>query len=178
MVQLVGFCNNDWWFRRGKGLYICSEYISNGALDKKIFGTSTSFFFEHVYVSFLLCWSCSSYILHAHFGSYTIQSNLYIRVVFMCILCCLLNCVYVYWSASLGQSVIEWPIRYQIICGICAGLKHLHQDRNSKILHMDLKPSNILLDEEMKPKIADFGLSRAFLNSRTHTYTDIVKGSL
>jgi hypothetical protein len=89
VVQLVGFCNNDGWFQRGRGLYVCSEFISNGPLDKYIFGTS---------IGFPLCWSCSSYIFHAHFGNYTIQSNLYIYVcvAFMYMLVCLLNCVYVY----------------------------------------------------------------------------------
>jgi hypothetical protein len=84
VVQLVGFCNNDGWFQRGRGLYVCSEFISNGPLDKYIFGTS---------ISFPLSWSCSSYIFHAHFGNYTIQSNLYIYiyVLHLCI------CLFAYW---------------------------------------------------------------------------------
>jgi serine/threonine protein kinase len=52
----------------------------------------------------------------------------------------------------------EWHTRYQIIKGICYGLLHLHKEK--RILHMDLKPGNILLNDEMVPKITDFGLSR------------------
>jgi serine/threonine protein kinase len=49
--------------------------------------------------------------------------------------------------------------RYEIIKGICEGLHYLHAIH---ILHLDLKPANILLDDNMVPKIADFGLSRCF----------------
>lgn len=80
-------------------------------------------------------------------------------------------------AASPGKPVIGWPVRYQIIRGICEGLKYLHEDHNSIISHMDLKPSNILLDGEMVPKIADFGLSRAFVNTKTHTYATTVIGT-
>ncbi|KAF8731659.1 hypothetical protein HU200_015587 [Digitaria exilis] len=53
---------------------------------------------------------------------------------------------------------LEWHTRYQIIKGICEGLHHLHNV--NKIIHMDLKPANILLDDHMVPKITDFGISR------------------
>lgn len=49
-----------------------------------------------------------------------------------------------------------------LIKGICMGLKYLHEELESPIYHLDLKPANILLDENMMPKIADFGLSRLF----------------
>jgi len=48
-------------------------------------------------------------------------------------------------------------MRYEIIKGICRGLHFLHE---SNIVHLDLKPQNILLDDTMMPKIADFGLSK------------------
>jgi len=53
----------------------------------------------------------------------------------------------------------EWREHYEIIKGICEGLHYLHEVH---ILHLDLKPANILLDDNMVPKIADFGLSRCF----------------
>ena len=53
---------------------------------------------------------------------------------------------------------LEWHQRYIIIKGICHGLRHLHEEQ--KIIHMDLKPQNILMDPNMVPKITDFGLSR------------------
>lgn len=63
----------------------------------------------------------------------------------------------------------EWETRYEIITGICEGLRYLHKEKN--IIHMDLKPENILLDHQdkkyMVPKITDFGLSRS--NKKSHT---------
>ena len=54
----------------------------------------------------------------------------------------------------------NWPIRYKIIKGICNGLKYLREGLEVPIFHFDLKPDNILLDDKMVQKIADFGLSR------------------
>ncbi|CAM0149650.1 unnamed protein product [Urochloa decumbens] len=62
---------------------------------------------------------------------------------------------------------LQWHIRYKIIKGICDGLKHLHKGLETPVLHLDLKPHNILLDKEMVPKIADFGLSRIIGDERT-----------
>ncbi|VAH11993.1 unnamed protein product [Triticum turgidum subsp. durum] len=59
---------------------------------------------------------------------------------------------------------LEWETRYGIIIGICNGLCHL---KEKNIIHMDLKPANILLDDHMVPKITDFGLSRP--NESSHT---------
>ncbi|XP_051211700.2 uncharacterized protein [Lolium perenne] len=53
---------------------------------------------------------------------------------------------------------LEWHIRYQIIKGICEGLQYLHKEKD--IVHMDLKPDNILMDDLMIPKITDFGISK------------------
>ncbi|CAO2144753.1 unnamed protein product [Urochloa humidicola] len=63
---------------------------------------------------------------------------------------------------------LEWRKRYQIIMGVCEGWCYLHQ---MNIVHLDLKPANILLDDNMAPKIADFGLSRCFDESKSHTIT-------
>ncbi|XP_037471390.1 cysteine-rich receptor-like protein kinase 26, partial [Triticum dicoccoides] len=60
---------------------------------------------------------------------------------------------------------LEWEPRYEIIAGICKGLLYLHEQK--KIIHMDLKPPNILLDDHKVPKITDFGLSRS--NDKSHT---------
>ncbi|XP_071675817.1 uncharacterized protein [Lolium perenne] len=61
----------------------------------------------------------------------------------------------------------NWSTRYAIINGICQGLEYLHEKLNPPMYHLDLKPANILLDESMSPKIADFGLSRLFIEQRT-----------
>lgn len=60
------------------------------------------------------------------------------------------------------DSGLDWQTRYRIIKGICDGLKYLHEGLRSPIIHMDLKPGHILMDEKMTPKIAGFGSSRLF----------------
>lgn len=65
-------------------------------------------------------------------------------------------------------------MRFEIIKGICEGVHHLHQ---KKIIHMDLKPQNILLDDEMVPKIADFGLSRRLREDQSKIITENKFGS-
>ncbi|KAL6846932.1 hypothetical protein ACP4OV_022785 [Aristida adscensionis] len=71
------------------------------------------------------------------------------------------------------SSGLDWSTRYKIIEGICYGLQYLHEEWkvNTPIIHMDLKPPNILLDDNMVPKIADFGLSRLFGEEQTRTCT-------
>ncbi|KAM0878020.1 hypothetical protein ACQ4PT_035128 [Festuca glaucescens] len=61
----------------------------------------------------------------------------------------------------------DWHTGYGIIMGICQGLKYLHNELKPPIYHLDLKPANILLDENMVPRIADFGMSRLFGDERT-----------
>ncbi|KAM0846076.1 hypothetical protein ACQ4PT_055914 [Festuca glaucescens] len=69
----------------------------------------------------------------------------------------------------LAESCIhDWPTTYKIISGTCEGLHHLHKGAEQKIFHLDLKPDNVLLDDELVPKIGDFGLSRLFGTSYTH----------
>ncbi|KAK8569160.1 hypothetical protein V6N13_107022 [Hibiscus sabdariffa] len=55
---------------------------------------------------------------------------------------------------------LEWKTLYDIAVGIARGLEYLHQGCNTRILHFDIKPHNILLDENFCPKISDFGLSK------------------
>ncbi|KAM0920259.1 hypothetical protein ACQ4PT_007631 [Festuca glaucescens] len=67
-------------------------------------------------------------------------------------------------DANMG---FNWHTRYRIIKGICEGLKYLHQGLEYPVMHFDLKPDNILLDKNMIPKIADFGLAKLFGEENT-----------
>nr|XP_051205719.1 uncharacterized protein LOC127319780 isoform X1 [Lolium perenne] len=62
----------------------------------------------------------------------------------------------------------NWLTRYAIIKGVSEGLEYLHEKLNPPMYHLDLKPANVLLDENMSPKIADFGLSRLVGGDKTH----------
>ncbi|CAN6371457.1 unnamed protein product, partial [Urochloa humidicola] len=70
---------------------------------------------------------------------------------------------------------LKWHERYRIIKGVCQGLRYLHEEEN--IVHLDLKPENVLLDHNMVPKISDFGLSRLFNKEQTRIITSNRLGS-
>ncbi|VAH99634.1 unnamed protein product [Triticum turgidum subsp. durum] len=70
---------------------------------------------------------------------------------------------------------LQWTTCYQIIKGICEGIHYLHQQR---IIHMDLNPQNVLLDNNMVPRIADFGLSRRLSGSQSRAITDHKLGTM
>jgi len=72
------------------------------------------------------------------------------------------------------RKVLDWQRRFEIILGIASGLAYLHQESDIRIIHRDIKSSNILLDQNFKPKIADFGLVKYFAEDQSHLSTRII----
>ncbi|KAF1870035.1 hypothetical protein Lal_00017615, partial [Lupinus albus] len=109
-------------------------------------------FFYFLYSSSLLCKQlCRNY----HF-----------KILF---LCCFLE--------EEKRKQLDWKLRVSIINGIAKGLLYLHEDSRLRVIHRDMKASNVLLDREMNPKISDFGLARAFEKDQSEENTRRVMGT-
>nr|GMD35195.1 G-type lectin S-receptor-like serine/threonine-protein kinase At4g27290 [Ipomoea batatas] len=75
------------------------------------------------------------------------------------------------------RLLLDWNKRFDIIFGIARGLVYLHHDSRLRIIHRDMKTSNILLDEEMTPKISDFGLARLVAGNTFEANTKKIAGT-
>ncbi|KAI3973082.1 hypothetical protein MKX01_019740 [Papaver californicum] len=93
-------------------------------------------------------------------------------------------CTYFYWKwlskqrDPMKRECLDWKKRFQIIEGISRGMLYLHRDSRLRVIHRDLKVSNILLDEDMDPKISDFGMARIFGGNEQQASTRRVVGTL
>ncbi|CAO2145061.1 unnamed protein product [Urochloa humidicola] len=81
-------------------------------------------------------------------------------------------------SGARSRLCLDWVTRSQIVKGIAEGLLYLHKHSGLYIIHGDLKPSNILLDTNMKPKISDFGLARTYSPEVDQEFAHRIVGSI
>ncbi|KAH7839404.1 hypothetical protein Vadar_003718 [Vaccinium darrowii] len=72
-----------------------------------------------------------------------------------------------------NQLILDWPTRLKICIGIARGLAFLHEESRLKIVHRDIKATNVLLDGNLNPKISDFGLARLNEDDKTHITTRV-----
>ncbi|MQM23524.1 hypothetical protein Taro_056589, partial [Colocasia esculenta] len=151
LVRLLGWCTHK------DEKILIYEYMPNGSLEKFIFGSS------------LLHSLCSTLFT---FWWLTLSTIFLLKIVLLFIL---LHCPF---RSDPTRSIeLSWEKRFGIIKGIANGLLYLHQHSRMRVIHRDLKTSNILLDSEMRPKISDFGLARIFQSNQDKGNTQKVVGT-
>ena len=82
-----------------------------------------------------------------------------------------------YWTDQNRSKLLDWKKRFNIIEGIAQGLIYLHKYSRLKVIHRDLKASNVLLDESMNLKISDFGMARIFKQNELEANTNRIVGT-
>ena len=85
--------------------------------------------------------------------------------------------LHIFYTDETKRSMLTWRKRFEIVIGIARGILYLHQDSRLRIIHRDLKASNILLDIDMIPKISDFGMARLFGKNQVEGSTNRVVGT-
>ncbi|CAM6027218.1 unnamed protein product [Sphagnum balticum] len=81
-------------------------------------------------------------------------------------------------KAEYLSQVMNWPTRMKICLGVAQGLYYLHVSSQTRIIHRDIKASNILLDKDLNPKIADFGLARPIQDGKSEIMTQKCAGTI
>ncbi|KAL9230271.1 hypothetical protein vseg_005646 [Gypsophila vaccaria] len=72
-----------------------------------------------------------------------------------------------------NKSVLDWETRFNIAVGTAKGLAYLHEDCDVKIIHCDIKPENVLLDDHFEAKVSDFGLAKLMSREQSHVFTTL-----
>ncbi|WVZ87139.1 hypothetical protein U9M48_033827 [Paspalum notatum var. saurae] len=72
-----------------------------------------------------------------------------------------------------GKLNLDWTTRFEICLGIARGLAYLHEESSIRVVHRDIKASNVLLDANLNPKISDFGLAKLYDDKKTHVSTKV-----
>ena len=133
-------------------------------------GSSIGFDFESSgYWFFLICNLCSVPFLWLQWISLLIQKKIRTRRRFELDLLYFLLVV----GQEINQLKLNWPTRLKICIGIARGLAFLHEESRIKIVHRDIKATNVLLDGDLNPKISDFGLARLDEEEKTHISTRV-----
>ncbi|KAE8724504.1 G-type lectin S-receptor-like serine/threonine-protein kinase SD2-5 [Hibiscus syriacus] len=72
-----------------------------------------------------------------------------------------------------GDALVDWGTRFNIAIGTAKGLAYLHEDCDAKIVHCDIKPENVLLDDNFVAKVSDFGLAKLMTREQSHVFTTL-----
>lgn len=81
-------------------------------------------------------------------------------------------------TGSKVHGGLNWKQRLNICVGVARGLSYLHEELQPSIIHRDIKPPNILLDSNLNPKIADFGLARHVSEEASQAHFTQIAGTL
>ncbi|KAJ4758383.1 Kinase [Rhynchospora pubera] len=80
-------------------------------------------------------------------------------------------------NSNMAGGGVSFPMLHEIAVGTAKGIRYLHEECQQKIIHYDIKPGNILLDDKFNPKVADFGLAMLFSRENTHVSMTEIRGT-
>ncbi|WMV20647.1 hypothetical protein MTR67_014032 [Solanum verrucosum] len=83
---------------------------------------------------------------------------------------------WIFHSYSNRDKLLIWPTRFRVAIGTAQGIAYFHEQCRNRIIHCDIKPENILLDEDFCPKVSDFGLAKLMGREHSHVVT-MVRGT-